>query len=551
MDSRIAGSPGARPTGSSPPGGRAASWVTHLLILILFELALLVLSGASHSDIANHADEPAHFVTGLMVHDYLVDALGSNPMAFARDYYDRYPKVAFGHWPPVYYLIQAAWYCGFGPTKASALLLSGAIGTAIAGCLYWRLKPTYGVGLALTQALVLLTLPLVRTFSSLVMSDLLVSLFTLLAVWSFADFLHGRRNRHILGFVVWSGLGLMTKGNAAALILLPFLALPMTSTYRLLRARNAWLAALLLILACASLLGLMFSLDPQQISHFVIRIFWLPERPWMRLIALPNLWNAVGPLIAGVALIGAMDALRIRPSAPDAAGWVLDARVSLAWIISVLGFTVLSPIGDEPRYILPAIPAVLLLGTRGLFVLRGRIDRWVPAGGDLLVIPLAMVLVVAAPGRSGDRVSGYEAVARSIPPAADGQVILISSNSIGEGAFVVERRLLDSRRRGKVLRGSKALGRSSWFGSDYEATFHSTEELHQFLIHERISHIVLDDFKPRGQDVEPHHDLLRRFLVGNQKDYVLLSSFTMTEGGRRSVGAVQVYQRLQARDPST
>lgn len=104
-----------------------------IILIFAFVVAMQALGGAYGSDFANHPDEPAHFVTGLMVHDYLVDALGSPPKAFASAYYAHYPKVAFGHWPPAYYAIQAAWYCVFGPTKAAAVLLSGVIAAAITG----------------------------------------------------------------------------------------------------------------------------------------------------------------------------------------------------------------------------------------------------------------------------------------------------------------------------------------------------------------------------------------------------------------------------------
>ena len=39
-------------------------------------------SGSFDADLTHHPDEPAHFITGLMVHDYLTSALGQNPLAF-------------------------------------------------------------------------------------------------------------------------------------------------------------------------------------------------------------------------------------------------------------------------------------------------------------------------------------------------------------------------------------------------------------------------------------------------------------------------------------
>jgi hypothetical protein len=72
------------------------------------------------AEFAAAADEPAHYVTGLMVHDYLARGFPSNPLEFARGFYSRYPKVAIGHWPPVFYIVQALWTSLFTESRASS-----------------------------------------------------------------------------------------------------------------------------------------------------------------------------------------------------------------------------------------------------------------------------------------------------------------------------------------------------------------------------------------------------------------------------------------------
>src|SRR5579864_989864 len=64
---------------------------------------------AYQSEWSGTEDEAAHYVTGLMVHDYIRDGLPASPLGYARRYYEHYPKVAIGHWPPVFYILQAAW----------------------------------------------------------------------------------------------------------------------------------------------------------------------------------------------------------------------------------------------------------------------------------------------------------------------------------------------------------------------------------------------------------------------------------------------------------
>src|SRR5688572_12835379 len=77
------------------------------LMFLALALALQIVRGSYHDEFNGSPDEPAHFVTGLMVRDYVANGLPGSPMAFARDYYLHYPKVAFGQWPPILYVVQA------------------------------------------------------------------------------------------------------------------------------------------------------------------------------------------------------------------------------------------------------------------------------------------------------------------------------------------------------------------------------------------------------------------------------------------------------------
>src|SRR5262245_35352818 len=61
---------------------------------LAFYVALAVLVGvavaqsqAFSTELADHPDEAAHFVTGVMVYDYLTTALGASPTPYAMEYY--------------------------------------------------------------------------------------------------------------------------------------------------------------------------------------------------------------------------------------------------------------------------------------------------------------------------------------------------------------------------------------------------------------------------------------------------------------------------------
>src|SRR5438309_4796035 len=92
------------------------------LLLLAAVVCLQLVSGAYRGEFGGYPDEPAHYVTSLMLRDYVVHFHFESPLRFAEDYYHHYPKVAFGHWPPFFYIVQAAWMGLFSAARASVRL---------------------------------------------------------------------------------------------------------------------------------------------------------------------------------------------------------------------------------------------------------------------------------------------------------------------------------------------------------------------------------------------------------------------------------------------
>ena len=152
-------------------------------VLLLFCILLQREAGAYSSDLAGNADEPAHVVSGLMVHDYIdrlfkpaMSGWPLSPMAFAETYYVHYPKVAIGHWPPLFYLIQAIWMFAFGRTRL-ALLVLVLLSMAGAAALLVRLTVKTDADLtAFAVAIAFLLLPVSQEALSSVMPEALLAL---------------------------------------------------------------------------------------------------------------------------------------------------------------------------------------------------------------------------------------------------------------------------------------------------------------------------------------------------------------------------------------
>src|SRR5882724_8050666 len=95
--------------------GPAPAWRRGLIllgaVLLFWAIAVIfqALGGAYRSELSGYPDEPAHYVTALMIRDYLTSGQWAHPIAFAENYYLHYPKVAFGMWGPGLHVLGASW----------------------------------------------------------------------------------------------------------------------------------------------------------------------------------------------------------------------------------------------------------------------------------------------------------------------------------------------------------------------------------------------------------------------------------------------------------
>jgi hypothetical protein len=500
-------------------------------------------SGTYTSNLARHPDEPAHFITGLMVYDYIRDSLGANPLAFAGDYYVHYPKVGFGHWPPVFYFAEALAFFCLAPKKSAVLLLALFTTILIAVCLYGRLRRYYGASISFLTAMCFLTMPLVRGQESLVLADLLTALFVMLAVFALADFLLSGQFRHCLCFGVWSSLALLTKGNAAFLALLPPFVVLATRKFQLLMSWKFWFPAVLVLIVSG----------PYYV--FTTRMFITAETIHPSIFnfeRFPTPSPSIGVGVLALAALGALGAWRSRFAGANNSYMVNDLKVSLASLLSFVPFLLVQTLvffplcGPESRYFLIAVPALMILFAGGLFICleavraSSRIVRLAVHGLILLLILYPLARWEPAPVR------GYEAVVDSIS-YQKGTVVLISSGSMGEGAFVVEQRMRDPRRETFVLRASKALSTSTWNNQLYNLSFSKTEELRDYLNRVPVHFIVLDDYGYSREPEDPHHQMLRKTLQTYPQNFILLQSFPITHGKSRFESGILLYENRQAR----
>jgi hypothetical protein len=522
-------------------------WVPELVLITSAVFTVQCVLGAYRRDLANDPDEPAHFVTGVMVYDYFTSALGSPPVAFAEEYYLHYPKVAIGHWPPGLYLLQSVWYLCAGVSRGSATVLSAVFASATVFCLFRRLFCRNGLPIALLTIAVFAGQPLVRAHSILIMSDMACCLFSLLAVFAFSDFLETHKSGRAAAFAVWSVIAILIKPAALALALfVPVCAIVARRT-ALLRNRQ-----LLYSGACIAALAAPYYLWTWSKG---LGLHGRADVSELVMAAVPNDhefhalgdWSAAASVwVAAIAIIGCIPLFRRLDPAAAARAGAMDAGAALAWCGATCVLLYLAPVYSEPRYFLPVLAGLLILYADGLcLVLRG-LGRLRPAGW-VAVAGLAALSVLTAPGHDLEPVAGYAAAAEKIPDSGPGRVMLVSSSATVEGVFVAERLLRDRSRSEYVLRASKVLATSGWSGANYRPRFKTSDQIREFLDSIPVHFVVIDDFDYRAVSPPAHHELLKKLMAEAPEQFSPVGTFPVLFQGHRHDGVIRVYENRNAR----
>ena len=511
--------------------------VATFVFLVLFSLALVLsrVNGAFRGEFGASPDEAAHYVTGLMFHDYFAGMHYLSPVKFAENYYVRYPKVAIGHWPPVFYLIQAIWTTLFSVSHTSLMFLMAALAALLGLTLYWMLAPEFGGVIAFSASLVFLALPVAQAQTGVVMADVPLALFTLLAAVFFGRFLDTERSVDAVAFGILAAFAIMTKGSALALALLPPVAILLTRKWRLLRRPSLWASAAIILLLCGPwyfwttrLLHGAWVQDGPSFSYFLgaLRFYGL---------------HSVHITGWGVSILGAIGFIVKLRSISDSAqhGGFWAAMVGL-----LCGFFVLlsiSPTGLQDRLLLPAIPAAIGFAVAGLVFLgqRLQVDRFKPV---FLGLGLLGLFVATGFARPQQQPHGFGAAAQFLvsQPQFRNSVMLISSDAVGEGMFISEVAMCERRPGHVVLRASKVLAEEQWNGEHYRSLFTTPQQILDYLHSVPVKVVVIDNSIPKDL-LQEHEKLLKETITASSSDWKLLGSYQVWGRGHDNPDSVQVY----------
>ena len=479
----------------SRPGSGIWQLIAVCLVFWILAAALQWQAGAFAVEFGWHPDEAAHYVTGVMLRDYVAGGHFAAPRAFVEQYYAHYPKVALFMWPPLFHATESIWYLIFNPSRTSALLLEALLTSLLATSIYWLVRRQYPATAALASGAAFVLLPLVQISTKMMMADGLVALFAFWAAIAMIRYLESERTRDAIWFGVFTALAMATKPNGLALALLPPIAILITRRFYLLKRPGLYYAAGI---------ALIFGLPWDLISYKLLApsigpggAVSLMQRLQPVLYYGHMLAKAFGWALLPFCLIG-IAVFLFRLWRGDRTDFTL--AVALALLVSVWIFhSAISVL--EARYMLSAMPAMILFTVAGFdWVVRRIPTPSLSLGTRSAVLGTIMCALVIAqsfaivrqPHLGLDEAAQYLLANKNYSGAG----FLIVADAAGEGGFVSEVVMHDDRPDHYVLRSSKVLTSSTWVDTHFQFLYPTIEELRKFLDHAPISAVLLDTHTP-------------------------------------------------------
>lgn len=505
-------------------------------------------AGAYRAEFGSEPDEAAHYITGLMIHDYVAHGFPGHPMQFAKNYYEHYPKVALGHWPPMFYVIQCAWTLIFSPSRISIMLLMALLTAAAAMFLFDFLRAKFGVWKALAGVLLFLYLPLVQQFASAVMTEIPITLLLLVAAKFWARFMENERTKYSILFGLVASIAILVKFSGFSLALVPLFSLLMTRRFNLLKKRAFWAAAIVVVVI----------VGPWTIATLKIAREGMAGESvgWsFTHVAIPYYFGKLTQMCGMTVLLASLIGLGFtlaRRSMMTSADTALGSL-----LLSIVTFHMLVPTGFEARHLIPAAPALIYFAWIGADWIATQMTtpRLSLLKTSALVfgfIAAIFVLTVFHIPRKG--YAGFGAVAKNLitnsPPHS---TLLVASDARGEGMFISEVAMREKRPGHFVQRASKKLAASTWEGGAYHLTYckkmgdksgteYSTaDQLAALLNQDSVEYIIIDDSVPK-ENQSKHLALLRAAVAQHSSDFHLIQSFDMLRANNVFTNALRLYQ---------
>jgi hypothetical protein len=358
------------------------------------------------------SDAPNHLLNGALIHDWIASGNWRHPIGFTSWFYSHLPAVTIPYHPPLFALLEAAFFTLFGMSVLAGRVLI-ALMTAVNVLLVYGLVRERRNRTIVAAAITIgfFGLEISQKAASNVMLEMPALMFLLAAIYQLRDFERdGFSMKRAILFGLTAGLAIWTKQSTVFLGLLPFVVILLSGRLRLLKQAPVWVSAVIFG-------GFALALQKVMFSHGGKATKYVPPQRELKRTLLHNIWFYVSAMrhelgFAAFALIViAAVVFLVRRRQKNGA-----VDLMLAWMMA--SFAVLIGLGMyDPRYLffsyLPMIVlAMLALHRVGLRFLGDR--GW--------CLPVMAAVAIAAVGVSRHHIPRLNGPAEAAPYVVDGSV---------------------------------------------------------------------------------------------------------------------------------
>ncbi len=513
----------------SSSGVKNRYWEYSLVGLVFCIEAFLLqwLGGCLANEYSSFSDEPSHYVTSLMVHDFILSGEYSDPIRYAEDYYTHYPKVAIGHWPPIFYALLGVWFIFFGISRISALSFIAIVAATTATAIYHLAKSQFSKLAGAFAASIFLALPFVQQLTGTVMLGHLVTLFTLLSVIFLTKFLSSEKLFHGLLFSIFATLAILTRGSAWAIGLMPILTMLFAWRFNMLLRPVFWLSAVPVIIFCVPWYLIMPSVNT---GAFVGEAVFSTEYTQQ---AIPHfaeeLYKAVGLVLFIPILFGIWVKILVPLLTKKQVDLIWPALAALVTATYLMHVFVAASL--DSRYMLVAIPALILFAVAGIEWIANKFSTMSSRKYvyQIAYIFAAIAFLFTQFSIAGSTNTGYTNALSEISKQlqAEQLAILVASESVGEGSVIAA--AASQHKVGEyVLRGSKLFVDQDWFGRVSEEKVQTTTEIAELLDAIPVNAVILDT-SINADRHRNYYTLLKTMLFEDNDKWLFIGEFPLVK----------------------
>lgn len=499
----------------------------HISIAIIMLCIIYVCSFGFYMKVFSNgfsgADESSHFINSYFIWDYLRLSNLTNPMDFAQQFYISYPKLSLGHWPPFYYLLVGILFFLFPATSITVVWINLLITAIVAAFIGHILKSIVGISWGLIGALIYLVTPITLEAMQFFMLDQPLTFIVLIAVFIWSRFTKRPSLSSSIYYGILAAIGIMTKGNGWLLGLFPLFHIIFTQKWSLLTNIRTYAGALLCFLIVFPWYIATAKISADGFNYS----FGLDYAITALLSNLSILNQNIG--IFGSLLVILAVFHYLNPKYKDDSERHGVALISISVILSVLTLQSVVPVDITNRYMMPALPFVIILAIFGVELLSDRVVvLWTGIKGfsntkillaALLFLPGLTDLFSSAPQMD----LRMHEVAQKIIKKDSPQIIVIDGSPSGEGAFIAEALVTSEAKNLLTIRSSKILSDSNFMGTHYKLRINTLTDVANILQNINAQYIVLE--RSENGNFFPHNVIMEQYLNSPNSPYYKAFTF--------------------------